>query len=567
MVRLREWVRRLLGASPTTTTDRDPAWVDRDVDEGIQALYGGRIFPPPGHSAWRQNLSGLEILDALTIEPIGEVPPATEAAYNDRATWEKVTAQRHRLLGPRVIAYLLEPTWERLAAVREAIQILLEEPTWTPKWHGGTWDGPPILDIHAADVGCAIAMALEAVGVAALGEMGYRARRELRRRVQQPYYDARDQGAPWWDREDNWAAVIHGHAGIVCQLLDVDPKLNNDTAEGITRYLEGGFTADGYCLEGPVYWDYGMQAVMSWHILCCKPSTWPSVGGRFVITEPGLDGLIKARASYGSRMASRTGVGPAFADSKSGAQIPRTTCDVAASYYETRPPHWSDRPRPTSLAQALVWMLRRDEGMKLFAPSEGKPYNHVGKLTTTDHRGRLIELFVQALPNLDRIVHEQHDCGTWQLIRGGEVIAGDPGYPENPHFGKRRFELLQNQASGHPVCVKAGEEDQLQGGFTDLEYLPPGRLRMHAYDVLGVGTKWVRTWRLLEDRLQITDIVTGCEAEAIVCAPEVGGAQLRNVEFSTGRKEHYMLGAYKDGRKWWSGRSVKGHKIVTEVVW
>lgn len=522
-------------------------------------------FPAPGDPAWSRRLSKADRHFLLTPDVARPIPRISEAAYNDRAQWEKIMATRHNLLQKRVLAYLIEPDKQRLNEIEQAIEVLLEEPTWTPKWHKGAWDGEHILDIEAADVGVDLAMTLSLLRKELSPQLFATARSALTERITDPYWDASERAkagnAPaWWSREDNWGAVIHAHASIATEVVTLTSGIRElgGADAGICRYLKGGFTPDGYCLEGPVYWNYGMQAVLSWYAILGRLNA-----GEF---RPEFVELLRSRAAYGTRVASIDGIGPAFADSKSGDRIPATTCEVAAAYLGTPLPGWPRDRRFPSLAQAVAWLLRPKSASRVERPEDGLIYFGFGRLTRKNEDGDLLELFVQAHPNSDKLPHTHHDLGTWHLLKNGKPVAGDPGYPKEQSFGVRRYESLQNRAEGHPVPTLEGEVDQALGGHVSLHSrVDDKRLIMLSTDAVGSGVSWTREFRLTYRGLEIGDRTNGRNIRTRVCLPH--GGRVPNIFFEGADVDDSKpLGVYKDGRRWFVVTSSPSQSIVTRVT-
>lgn len=527
-------------------------------------------FPAPGDPAWSRRLSKADRHFLLTPDVARPIPRISEAAYNDRAQWEKIMARRHNLLQKRVLAYLIEPDKQRLKEIEQAIDVLLEEPTWTPAWHKGTWDGKHILDIEAADVGVDLAMTLSLLRKELSPQLFATARSVLTERITDPYWDASERAkagnAPaWWSREDNWGAVIHAHASIATEVVPLTSGIRElgGADAGISRYLKGGFTDDGYCLEGPVYWNYGMQAVLSWYAILGRLNA-----GEF---RPEFVELLRSRAAYGTRVASIDGIGPAFADSKSGDRIPATTCEVAAAYLGTPLPGWSRDRRFPSLAQAVAWLLRPESASRVERPRDGTIYRGFARLTRKDADGNLLELFVQAVQNENRLPHTHHDVGTWQLLKNGRPIAGDPGYLKGQDFGKRRYEKRENRADGHPVCTLADRQDQQLEGRMTLYEVRVDKIQLVASEVLGDQALWIREFHLKSDGLVILDECKEAAIRTRVCLPTPLGSRRppwELIEFDGAVAESSeLLDTFKGQANWRLVTSTPSHKISTEVKW
>src|SRR3984885_7654109 len=181
------------------------------------------------------------------------------ARYNadgDRQTYERpYIARRDKLIAAVITAVLTGGT--STADITDGVWLLCEETTWClPAHQPGA--GPPDPDHPHVDLFAAETAALLAWTAVLTGEQEDRVRREVTKRVLDPYRDRDDWrwlGLNDNDRQhlNNWTPWIHSNLLIASLLLDDQPNRTANRAVGALDPYPSSVADAGGCGEGAGY--------------------------------------------------------------------------------------------------------------------------------------------------------------------------------------------------------------------------------------------------------------------------------------------------------------------------
>ena len=332
----------------------------------------------------------------------------------------------HSHLWTLVAAEAQERRGRFVPAIVARLEAVCSWPSWVLPAHDGKRDVVEgriqRIDLGSSALARDLARVLMTLGDALPPATVARVRAEVERRVLRPYLD-NPKGHRWFLGKNNWNAVCHAGCVIAALELVEDPAVRARFVEGAERgsavYMEYGFEPDGYCSEGMGYWNYGFG-----HFLDLGLAVRRATGGK-------VDYLRHPRARQAMRYAAayqlERGVSPKFADGASNADA-NVIARGLSVWPELRPEFAGDLPLRSEFPNGQVWVLRL-------------PTGDPARFALGIKGGHNDEF------------HNHNDVGTYCVLLGGEVVAGDVGgevYTART-FGARRYESKVLNSYGHPV--------------------------------------------------------------------------------------------------------------------
>lgn len=469
-----------------------------NVHELTQALAaataeGARVFPEArGEAVWdriKKNAYHEGIVRETRAcaarylsEPISELAFGDFELFfttGDRDTFERQYFDRRGRLSRLCTAYLLDGGDETLAALEDAIWALCGEYTWClPACLGnidimdrramvealdkGFTGASPreharVIDLFAAETGFAIAEALSLVGEKMHPLVVDRAKKEILRRIIEPYMEI-NTPFHWESGTGNWTAVCAGSVGgAAIYTVSDDAALASilrKVTDSMERYLSG-FTSEGVCTEGIGYWDYGFTFFMCFAELLCQRT-----GGRVDIM---MGERQKTIAMFIQRCRVHDNLFPMFSDA-----WPNVTFNMGLFEHLHRkfpevevPPDGHRRGaeddhtyRFCSFIRDFVWA----EGVKTPREAGGdERFDEAQWMLSRSSKAPGTAFLAKGGSNGEP--HNQNDVGSFHLYIGGELIFPDLGAGEytRQYFGPERYELFNPGSQGHSVPIVSGQ--------------------------------------------------------------------------------------------------------------
>ena len=434
--------------------------------------------PLTDRAAWQQIASRLDAAEiktqaeALLKAPLSE---QTEEGFLDysrtgnRSRYEGVMFRRRSRLKWFVLAEGIENQGRFIKPLEETIRALAAERTWLLPAHDGRLDNfngrTTVIDLGAAMLGWELATADWIVGEKFSPEIRALIRQELQRRIFKPYHrmTAGEQGQYWLVFAHNWNSVcLAGVTGAALAVLEDTQERAWFVlaADKYSQYSLKGFTPDGYCGEGVVYWDYGFGHY-----------TMLSEAVRLA-TRGGMDFLARkearAPAAYGSNIEIIGGVCPAFADCPVDARpdaglvqllnsrlgIPftgevtpkfvtgkRTLYEVLMLAFPLQPTRVALEGPPPPAGGLRSWFP--DAGVLVCRPAAESKGRFGFAVLGGDNGGN----------------HHHNDLGTYVVVVGDQPVLADIGsevYTART-FSSHRYDSKALNSFGHPVPLVAGK--------------------------------------------------------------------------------------------------------------
>ncbi|HTR40667.1 MAG TPA: heparinase II/III family protein [Pseudomonadales bacterium] len=419
------------------------------------------------------NVIALAVKDAAT--PLPDQPDSLYLEYSrdgNRTDYQKVAAARRDRIAVFTLAECLEDKGRFIGPLQDTIAAFCAERTWVLPAHDGkleNFNGQSTdIDLDDAMYAAELATANYLLGNRLSSKTRKLILDNLERRVFAPYRAAVNGGRPefWWmNGSNNWDAVcLDGVTGAALATYDSPAERAWYIAAAekyIGSYLAGGFTPDGYCVEGLGYWNYGFGnfALMSENIR-------RATGGQ-------LDLLARPQAAqpalFGLRSEILNGVYTSIADcNPDTAPSPPLTRYLAGRFALPGNMYF-----PVWHADRFSYLIYY-EVFKLFMPQAMPALPVRGDVTAFPWRtwfpdaGVLIcrpgpraeAQFAVAIKGRNNGVNHGHnDAGSFSVVVGKQMVICDPGgevYTART-FGSHRYDSEVLNSFGHAVPIVAGQ--------------------------------------------------------------------------------------------------------------
>lgn len=315
-----------------------------------------------------------------------------------------------------------------------------------------------MLDLFAAETGFALAEIVSLLETRIAPLVVARARREVFRRVLEPYSGLGP--ALWWETATmNWAAVCAGSIGAAALYLIEDdlvlaPVLRR-VLDTIDCYLKG-FGEDGASTEGISYWTYGF-GFFTYFAALLKQRT----AGKLDLLQ---GEKVRRIALFQQRCYMTANFVVSFSDAELTANfMPGLTHYLKSVFPEVEIPErryqslWEDDTanRWPHLVRNFVWVNPTNpSGLR----TEGSDYFPDARwLISRVNLGANRICFAAKAGNNDE-PHNHNDLGSFILHINGDNLLADIGRGEytRQYFGSERYEFFCAGSQGHSVPMPAG---------------------------------------------------------------------------------------------------------------
>jgi hypothetical protein len=268
----------------------------------------------------------------------------------------------------------------------------------------------------------------------------------------------------WLTGTNNWNAVCL--SGVVGAALTVIPDAKERAVyawigEEYSKNTLAGFGDDGYCSEGVTYFNYGFG-----HYAMLRENLRQATKGRIDLFH-----IPKVReiAQYIPRLEVINGVFPAISDSKTGSAPDSSLMNylsrslgLGLTAYENIP--LTGRVTNNRMDVFMVFPESNTAGLvaKKSATAGSKPlrsfFDKSGILVVRPRADHALGAVLKGGNNAEH--HNHNDVGSYTVVSGKEVLAGDPGsipYTANIFEAEFRYTYKSISSYGHPVPLPAGQ--------------------------------------------------------------------------------------------------------------
>jgi hypothetical protein len=386
----------------------------------------------------------------------------------NRDHWQKIAFSRRERISTFTLAECLENKGRFIAPLEQTVAALCAERTWVLPAHDRelkNFRGEAMeIDLGSSLLGAELAMANYLLGDRFSPATRNLIRENLERRIFAPYRAAVGGSGKefWWMRgANNWNAVcLNGVTGAALTTLDSPEQRAWFIAvaeKNIGHYLAGGFTPNGYCVEGLGYWNYGFG-----NFALLAENIRQTTGGKIdLLTGP----QAAQPALFGVRSEIYNGSYLTIADCHPGDK----PSDMLMNYLGRRlgldPAPWRDAKLGGGLYEKTAMAFLPPDLPRIQA--EGKP-GEFARRTWFPDGGVLIcrpgptakTLFAVAIKGGNNgVSHGHNDAGSFSVVAGRGMVICDPGgevYTART-FSPRRYDSKVLNSFGHAVPVVAGQ--------------------------------------------------------------------------------------------------------------
>ncbi|MDR1468599.1 MAG: heparinase II/III-family protein [Spirochaetaceae bacterium] len=451
---------------------------------GAALSGGGRI----GDIKQNPRLAGfLAYLERESVRLRDEaIPPLPYSLFTlfdregDRARFEKPYFERRNRLMVYGLASWLWKRPEDVAALEDILWAVCDEYSWCLPAHMGgksrspaaaqtdsagvvtaaRFDNATTIDLFACETGLALAECCAALEGVLAPQVVWRARKEVYRRLIQSYL-AYGAFQHWELLKMNWCSVCGGGLGAAaCYLIEDDRLLGGilyKLLPTLDRFLDS-FTADGACVEGLSYWNYGVS-----YFVMFADVLFHRTGGRIdLLQDPRFENV----ARFQQKCYLAGGAQVYFADAEtsgfrmgltdylrrriSGVAVPPQ--DKAMRIEADNKGHFNHALRdfPQSLRD-LVWT----------EPQEPPPFKPEPLVFLPDAQWLIAnagETAFAAKGGHNDEPHNHNDVGAFLYAKKGKMIVCDLGSGQytKDYFNENRYTVFCAQSFSHSVPLING---------------------------------------------------------------------------------------------------------------
>ncbi len=439
---------------------------DRPKGVGVPASDRATWDRLAADANWREVIPTAE---AYLDRPVPKLKDELYLAFTrtgNRDAYQKDYFRLQRQFDALVLAECLENKGRFLALIEQYLDQYIHCRSWVYPAHDGNLESfhgkRQIIDLGASRMAFNLATADYLLGE----KLTLKTRRKLHASIfdrvltpikQQLMGEHKEEW--WFHKTNNWNAVCLANVtGAALALVEDthERALYIAGAEYYIRNFLDGFNEDGYCTEGPGYWNYGYGRF----ITLCK-LVYKATGGRLDFFDS-----EKARrpATFGWDIQLLPGVVPAFAD----CSIRTRPSPLILEYTGRRlnAPKSYRTSRLVSPTQEIFTTLLYDLP-GLTDDTDNPPVPTLPIRTWFDKTGVLIcrpqndsacQLAAAFKGGHNAEHHNHNDLGSFVVTVDGGLLLVDPGSEVYTKFtfSNKRYESDANNSYGHAVPVIAG---------------------------------------------------------------------------------------------------------------
>jgi Heparinase II/III-like protein len=415
-----------------------------------------------------------DIIAQATRDAARPLPAQPDSLYlefsrdGNRDHWQSVASSRRARIAVFTLAECLENKGRFIAPLEQTITAICAERTWVLPAHDGklqNFYGKTVdIELGSSMFAADLATADYLLGDRLSPETRNLIHENLQRRIFTPFRDSVNGKRPefWWLRaENNWNAVcLDGVTAAALATLDSPQERAWYVAvaeKNIDHYLHGGFTPDGYCVEGLGYWNYGFG-----NFILLAENIRKSTGGQ-------IDWMALPQAAqpalFGVRSEIYDGVHTSIADcNPNGGPLPEWM-NYACRRFGLDLPAWQSAKLDGSLYEKAAFAFLPESLPVIHAqnnlaelpwrtwfPDSGVLICRPGPNTTAP--------FATAIKGGNNGVNHGHnDSGSFSVVAGSHMVICDPGgevYTERT-FSPHRYDSEVLNSFGHAVPMVAGQ--------------------------------------------------------------------------------------------------------------
>lgn len=418
----------------------------------------------------------------------------------NRNDFEKLYFNRRDYLSATAILCLFDGKY--IPELEKIILAVCDEYCWALPAHvpGISFVDKRIIDLFVAETGFVLSEICSVFSDALSKALTKRIKVEIKKRLFNNFVSHRYF---WEKKEMNWASVCGGFVGgtLIYLFPDVFERNKKRILKTLGCYVKG-FTDDGFCLEGPLYWQYGFFAYSVFADLLYRHSD----GEDDLFT----DEKVKNIAAYGGRclLTGNTSVSFSDADEKFmpdyALQQLLQSKGMAESVPENRLCFYNANTKWMNLYRAVIWKGDREGGVQggrkktVYSPSANQ------LIVSTDTYSFAMKGGHNDEP------HNHNDLGSFIYSdKDGQVFCdlGSGRYTKDYFNNKKRYGIFCNSSLSHNVPIIDGSGQKAGKAFSAVLSFEKGVAVCDissAYKELGKGSI-IRRVEIMESGIILTD--------------------------------------------------------------
>ncbi|MGV8090575.1 MAG: hypothetical protein AB2L24_01740 [Mangrovibacterium sp.] len=386
----------------------------------------------------------------------------------DSQSGKDVLSARIRALVTLTWAECLDNKGTYMGAIEKALKEIISQKTWVNPRNYKEKNYDALVELSTASYAHNIAQLVYLLGDKLSPEIRKQAIAALYQRVFNPLLktiETQNNDHTWITATNNWNAVCL--SGVACAALTVIPdKSERATFVAIAeRYIKNfvaGFLDDGYCTEGLSYFNYGFGRYIT-----LRENILQATGGKLDLFNDNPK-IIKI-AWFLPNMEIINRVYPAIADCRQYSKP-----SSAILHYVSKNLNMGLKAYDSMSFEGSTSDLMADV-MNVFPNSSSKTgssprsnesikprayFDIAGVLTVRPGRLHPHAMGATLKGGNNNEHHNHNDLGSFTLVVGDEILAGDPGsipYTAKT-FSTQRYEYKSLGSYGHPVALVAGQQ-------------------------------------------------------------------------------------------------------------
>ncbi|WP_163400067.1 heparinase II/III family protein [Flavobacterium fluviatile] len=409
--------------------------------------------------------SGQEYL-AESLALIGKKPevPITDEIYRkanlegNRGIYKPRYYRSMEHLEHFVLAECIENKGRFLPQINTYLQAIMEMKSWLHPNHddkeNGVLEGKRVsIDLGARKFGGVLALTQSLLDDKLSLEVKNQITKQLQWRITDNYLKScrtNDENNKWIKATSNWNAVCT--SGSLLTILTTSKNYEErigavGSALNSMKYYLSGFGADGYCSEGLGYWGYGFG-----HYLYLAQILSDYTGGKIDLFKADNPTKLENIGNFPERFEIQNARCAPFADgvstiSKSGSNFAYV---LSAKHYGAIMP--SEIRMEEAAEQLIAWekpaLFEVNSKNTATTLPDHSYFDDMGMLISRGKQANPFSIAIKAGHNAEN--HNHSDVGTYSLVLGSDIIAGDIGAPSYT-AGAFSEDNKARSSWGHPV--------------------------------------------------------------------------------------------------------------------
>ena len=421
------------------------------------------------HPNWKDFIPAAEGISRKPIPHLEDEEYLLFSKNGDRRTYENEYGRLVRNITTLTIAECLENKGRFLDTIQAHLDEFISAKSWVMPAHDGNLetfnDKRQIVALGSSE----IAFTLSNVNYLLADKLSPETHRKLNkniyRRILNPMKKQilEQTRQEWWFKAQmNWNSVCFANTtGAAMAIIEdkQDRALFAAAAEHYTKYFLEGFNADGYCTEGPGYWNYGY----GWYAILCKTLTENTNGKLNLFADP--QALLPAMFGWNIQLS--PGMSPAFADCSIRTQPYDWLLDYTSTMLSERKlymPSKKVRPSQKLFIALLFYFPEPDDNPNSFEkpnlPIRSCFYDTGVLISRPSNNTCRMAAAMKGGNNNEH--HNHNDLGSFVVTVDDKPLLLDPGAEVYTKFtfSKQRYSSDAHNSFGHPVPLIAGTMQQ-----------------------------------------------------------------------------------------------------------